>query len=82
MATEKPITSMLRGLSAPVKMRFQQSDEDLALIMVSTALYVVQHCYVLHFILFLSIVDYSNMMLSLSESDENIISHRKYVIIL
>ena len=41
--TEKPITSMLRGLSAPVKMRFQQSDEDLALIMVSTLLCTVRH---------------------------------------
>ena len=34
---ERPITSMLRGFSAPVKMKFHQSDEDLALIMVSTA---------------------------------------------
>ena len=41
--TEKPITSMLRGLSAPVKMRFQQSDEDLALIMVSTLLCTVRY---------------------------------------
>lgn len=30
---EKPITSMLRGFSAPVKMKFEQSDEELAFIM-------------------------------------------------
>ena len=52
--TEKPITSMLRGLSAPVKMRFQQSDEDLALIMVSklqcTVRYTTLQCISLHFI--------------------------------
>ena len=33
--TERPVASLLRGFSAPVNMKYQQSDEDLATIMVS-----------------------------------------------